>query len=218
MPSCWAGNFRALSSPSTDWKRWMPHLEMCHALLDFQCWEKRADPQGNGADLRSHPASLQCHCGHRTAVLIIRGGAPAHQHQQIGQFPPREIGFQNISLAGAGFRISPWLGLVLLGFSWRHRQTPAVSRCWEDLAKKEGWLQPLSHRTSLLRVLCRHSGPPKFLLIHPDESLGLWSSWKEQLSKSFLHLLWFLISWWHSQAGDGVGACPGVYPVLPSEK
>lgn len=121
----------------------------------------------------SDPAPHPC----RTAVLIIRGATPAHQHQHIGQFPTRPLWWRNPALAGAGFA----------GF-W-HRQTPEVLRCWEGLAKKEALLQPLSCTTPLLGGLCRHSGPPKFLLIHPDESPGLWSIWNEQLSKSSVHLL-----------------------------
>lgn len=38
------------------------------------------------------------------------------------------------------------------------------------------------------------------------------------MSKSFLHLLCFSISWWNSHTGDGGRASPGVDPELLSEK
>lgn len=81
----------------------MPHLEMYHALLDFQGLEKREDSQGNGADLNSYPTSLQRLHGHGSAVLIIRGNAAAHQHRQIGQLPAQASLVSKCHVDWAGF-------------------------------------------------------------------------------------------------------------------
>lgn len=102
----------------------MPHLEMYHALLDFQGWEERVDSQGTGADPGSYPRSLQRRCGHGTAALIVRGAAPAHQHQQIGQLPTQASSVSKYRL-GWG-----WFCWDLAGGTRKRQRFHGVGRIW----------------------------------------------------------------------------------------